>query len=71
MAGFIQDSRRRFNVMTAWGTSRSQLLDGKSGLVPLMIAIKLFLKVWIARSVGLVRWSLREAAWYISCSVSM
>ena len=71
MAGLMRDGRRKFNVMTAWGTSRFQQLDGKSGLMPLLIAIKWFLKVWIARSAGLVQWSPGESSWYISCLVSM
>ena len=32
MAGLMQDGRRRFNVMTAWGTSRSKQFDRKSAL---------------------------------------
>lgn len=62
MRGLRLEARRRFNVSSAWGIRRSQPLGGKLGSVALRVEMKWFLKLWIARSAKLVRWSPGEAS---------
>ena len=50
--------------MLACGINKSQQFAGESGSAPLSMAMKWFLKVWMARSAGFALWSPGETNCY-------